>query len=63
MDAAAEADPENRHGTDPPPNDAFETRVVVDGHTVTVVSGGDPPPEFERLETVCAGLIQRHKPR
>ena len=51
------------YGSDPPPDDAFETTVLVDSRRVRVVSGGDPPPELERLLSVCAELVRRHAPR
>jgi len=63
VDAAEGADLEIRYGSDPEPNDAFKTNVLVDGRVITVVSGGDPPPELDRLLNVCAGLIQQHRPR
>ena len=54
---------ESSYGSEPPPPDTFATSVTGDGRRVTVIYGGEPPPELRRLLQVCAGLVQVHARR
>jgi hypothetical protein len=54
---------DTRYGKEPPPPDTFAETVTADGRTVSLIEGGQPPPELQRLLSVCAGIVARYAPR
>ena len=51
---------EKQYGPEQPVADGFASTITTDGREVTVLTEGDPPPELERLITVCAGIVDQH---
>jgi hypothetical protein len=48
------------YGPELPVADGIAETITTDGHEVTVLTEGDPPPELARLIAVCGGIVDQH---